>query len=167
MFLLRAGLLVGFALAVVGCTSSSAPGKVRGTVTCNGQTVKAGTVYLMYDEGGQYRAEIKSDGSYQFTDLPIGKVVAVVDNQAFNPEQKPQVYGQKQKQIAKGVAKNINEYDAAMGKGGEGPGLAKEKKDELAKVYVKIPKKYTSEKTSPLAFTVARGSQTKDLELTD
>jgi hypothetical protein len=62
-----------------------------------------------------------------------------------------------------------------MGRGGpdkkapeqQPPGLSKEKKAELAKVYVKLPKKYSSEKTTPLTYTVDTGRQTKDLALTD
>ncbi len=165
MLIIRIGLVVGLAFAVIGCSSSNAPGKVRGTITYKGQTVKAGTVYFYFEQGGPYRAEIKSDGSYQYNDIPIGEATVV--------DQKSPVYSQKQSQIAKGMAKSINEYDAAMGKadpekksGAPAVGLSKEKKDELAKVYVKIPKKYTNEK-SPLTYTVERGNQTKDFDLTD
>jgi hypothetical protein len=180
MLTLRTGLIVGLATAIVGCSPTISPGKVRGTITYKGQTVKAGTVYFVYEQGGQYRAEIKSDGSYQFSDLPTGDVVVVIENEVFNPDQKPQVYGQKAQQYSKGMAKSISEYDATAGKdhaGGKAegenkgsapaPGLSKEKKDELAKVYVKLPKKYTNNKTSPLTFTIERGSQTKNFDLTD
>jgi hypothetical protein len=178
MLILRTGLVVGLATAVVGCSSSVAPGKVKGTVTFNGQPLKAGTVYFTYEQGGhQYRAEIKSDGTYQFSDIPAGIVVVTFDNSAFNPEQKSPSYSTMGQKYAKGVSKNINEYNAMAGKdhaGGKAEGdnkdavaLSKEEKEKLAKVYVKLPKKYTSEKTSPLTFSVERGWQTKDFDLSD
>jgi hypothetical protein len=181
MLLFRIGVAAGLAAAVIGCSSSNSPGKVRGTISYKGQTVKAGTVYFMFEQGGQYRSEIKPDGSYQFTDLPTGEAKVVVDTEPFNPDQKPQVYGQKAQQYAKGMAKSMKEYDATAGRGehaggnAEGEkkssapaaGLSKEKKEELAKVYVKLPKKYTVESSTPLRYTVERGSQTKDFDLPD
>lgn len=179
MLMLRTGLVVGLAAAVLGCSASVAPGKVKGTVSVNGQPLKAGVVFFTYQQGGtQYRAEIKSDGTYQFFDIPIGAVVVTFDNSAFNPEGKsPPAYntvmGQK---YNKGMSKNYSEYDAMMGKGpagkAEGEGkdtvsLSKEEKEKFAKVYVKLPRKYTSDKTSPLTFTVERGWQTKDFDLTE
>ena len=99
----------------------------------------------------------------------------VVKTEAFNPEQRPLSYTQQQKRLSQGYAKSLSEYDALMGKGRgekkgaapEAPGLPKEKKEALAKVYVKIPKKYTSEKTTPLTYTVEPGRQVKDFDLTD
>ncbi len=174
MLLLRIGLAAGLTAAVLGCSSSVAPGRVRGTISYKGQLVKAGTVYFMYEHGGQYRAEIKPDGSYQFIDLPVGEAKVVIDTEPFNPDQKVQVYNQQSQQYAKGMAKSISEYNATMGKGEatkKGPAtttsLSKERREELAKVYVKLPKKYADEKTTPLTYTVERGSQTKDFDLTD
>src|SRR5581483_11518923 len=112
MLLLRIGLAAGLTAAVLGCSSSVAPGRVRGTISYKGQLVKAGTVYFMYEHGGQYRAEIKPDGSYQFTDLPVGEAKVVIDTEPFNPDQKVQVYNQQSQQYAKGMAKSISEYNA-------------------------------------------------------
>jgi hypothetical protein len=173
MRVFRIGLVACFAAALLAC-SSVKRGSVTGAVTYKGQQVKAGTVYFIYEQGGQYQAEIKSDGTYQFMDVPTGEVKVLVETETFNPEQRPQSYTQKQKQIAKGYGKTMKEYDAAMGRGGgekkdadQPPGLSKDKKEELAKVYVKLPKKYASEKTTPLTYTVETGRQTKDLALTD
>jgi hypothetical protein len=169
----RIALVACFAAALLAC-SSLKRGSVTGAVTYKDQPVKAGTVYFVYEQGNQYRAEIKSDGTYQFMDVPTGEVKVFVDTEPFNPEQRPQSYTQKQQKLAQGYGKSLKEYDAKMGKGGpdnksadQPPGLSKQKKAELAKVYVKLPKKYASEKTTPLTYTVETGRQTKDLNLTD
>lgn len=168
-----AALVVCLAAGLLGC-SSSKRGSVTGKVTYNGQVVKAGSVLLIYDEGGQYPAGINSDGTFQFMDVPTGNVKVVVNTEPFNPEQRPVAYTQKQQQIARGYGKGLQEYDKMMGRGGKdkqgeavGAPLSKEKKEELAKVYVKIPKKYASEKDTPLTYTVQPGRQIKDLDLTD
>jgi hypothetical protein len=168
----RVACVACLAAGLLGC-SPAKRGSVTGAVTYNGQTVKAGTVHFFYDEGGQYKADLKQDGSYQFMDVPTGNVKVLVDTETFNPEQRPQSYTEKQKQIAKGYGKEMREYDAAMGRGKDkkseaaGAPLSKEKKEELAKVYVKIPRKYASEKTTPLTYAVEPGRQTKDFALTD
>jgi hypothetical protein len=175
MRLFRLGLVACLAAALLGC-SKDRRGNVTGAVSYKDQPVKAGTIYFVYEQAGQYQAEIKSDGTYQFMDVPTGAVKVVIQNEMFNPEQRPVSYTQKQKQLSGGYGKGLKEYDAQMGRGTavdkraaaqQGPGLSKEKKEELAKVYVKLPKKYTSEKSTPLTYTVETGRQTKDLNLTD
>jgi hypothetical protein len=170
-----------FRLALVACVAAGAlacsqsnRGSVTGTVTYHGQTVKAGAVHFVYEQGGQYLSGIKSDGSYEFMDVPTGNVKVLVDTETFNPEQRPQSYTQKQQQMSKGYGKEMQEYNKMMGRGGkdkqgDAPGqpLSKEKKEALAKVYVKIPRKYAGEKTTPLTYTVGSGRQTRDLDLTD
>jgi hypothetical protein len=172
MLTLRIGLCVGFAVALVGCSKSGPSSRLTGTVTYKGEPVKAGTIYLVYEQGGQYEAAIRQDGSYQFGDLPTGNVKVLIDTETFNPEQKPKSYTG----YAKGMAKGFSEYNATVGKGekasGDKPGsstviLTKEQKEELAKVYVKIPRKYASEKTTTLTTTIEPGSQTRNFDLTD
>ena len=74
------------------------------------------------------------------------------------------VYPVTQAQWRAVMAKNrAAKKDAAA----EAPPLPQERKEALAKVYVKIPKKYASEKTTPLTYTVEPGRQVKDFNLTD
>jgi hypothetical protein len=177
MLVLRIGLFAGLAVALAGCSQSGAASKVTGKITYKGQTVKAGDVYFWFEQGGQYNTAIKSDGSYQFMGLPTGNAKVLIETETFNPDQKPPSYTQQGKQIARGMGKGFADYNATVGKGekaGEekkagsaSVALTKEQKEALAKVYVKIPRKYASEKTTPLSFTVASGSQTKDFDLTD
>jgi hypothetical protein len=172
MRVFRIGFVVCLAAAVLGCTQKTS---VTGTITYKGQPVKAGTVYFLYEQGGQYQSDLKPDGSYQFMDVPAGNVRVLVDTETFNPEQKPLSYSQQQRKVSQGYAKSMNEYDQAMGRGGgekkdaaaAAPGLSKEQKEALAKVYVKIPKNYASEKTTPLTYTVERGPQVKTFDLSD
>jgi hypothetical protein len=174
MRVFRIGLVVCLAAAVVGCSRSNRS-SVTGTITYKGQTVKAGTVYFIYEKGGQYQSDLKPNGSYQFMDVPAGNVRVLVETETFNPEQKVLSYTARQKQLSRGYSKGLSEYDALMAKNRkekkdaapEAPGLPKEKKEALAKVYVKIPKRYTSEKTTPLTYTVEPGRQVKDFDLTD
>jgi hypothetical protein len=178
MFVLRLGLVAALAAAVAGCSQSRPSATVKGTFRYKGQPIPAGEVYFVFADGGQYNANLKSDGSYTFGDIPTGTVKVFLDTEGFNPEQKPVSYQAAKGGYATKMGKNYREYDAVVGKGdhpggkagggkAEGPGLTKEQKEDLAKKYVKIPKQYTSEKTTPLTFTVERGSQTKDFDLTD
>jgi hypothetical protein len=167
------GAVVCLAAVVLGCSGSNPRGSVTGTVTYNGQPVKAGTVYFIYDQGGQYQSDLKPEGTFQFMDVPEGNVKVLVTTETFNPDQKVISYTQRQKNLNKGYDKSLREYDAFMGKGRDkakaedAPGLSKEQKEALAKVYVKIPSKYNSETSTPLTYTVGRGRQTKDFDLTD
>lgn len=170
----RIAVVACLAAAVLGCGSRRA--SVTGTITYKGQPVKAAAVYFYFDQGGMYPCDLHPDGTYEMTDIPTGPVKVVVDNAAWDPEQKPATQSQYQQRMAKGYNKEMNEYDARMGRGGaatkkeEGlaaPGLSKEKKEELAKLYVKIPKKYANDKTTTLWFTVEGGGQTKNFDLTD
>jgi hypothetical protein len=168
----RIGFVVCLAAALLGCSRSGKRASVTGTISYKGQPVKAGTVYFLYEQGGQYQSDLKPDGSYQLMDVPTGNVKVLVETETFNPEQKPLSYQQQQR--SKGYGKGLSEYDALMGKGPGGKkdaaataGLSKDRKEALAKVYVKIPQKYASEKTTPLTYTVERGSQVKDFDLSD
>jgi hypothetical protein len=173
----RLGFVVCLTVAILAGSCARSKSHVTGTIAYKDQPVKAGTVYFIYEQGGQYQSDLKPDGSYQFMDVPPGNVKVLVETETFNPEQKTLSYtmNMKQRQMAPGYSKSTKEYDAFMAKShGEkkdapalGPGLSKEKKEALAKVYVKIPKKYTSEKTTPLTYTVESGTQVKDFNLSD
>ncbi len=170
----RTGLFLGLLIALVGCSRSGPSARVTGSFTYKGQLLKAGLVYVVFDEGGEYNAGIKADGTFQFIDLPSGAAKVLVSTETYNPDQRPPVYTQAAKQYNRGVSKGYSEYNAAVGKGQQsggpmppGGGLSKERKAELAQVYVKIPRKYGDKNTTPLNVTVESGSQTWNFELTD
>lgn len=175
MLLRRIALLAGLVLTAAGCSSKSPyTSSLSGKVTCNGQPVKAGLVILHY-ENGQYESPLREDGGYEFLDLPQGPVKVVVDNRAFDPDQKSPVYGAQQKSTNSGYNSSFSQYNKVSGGGtmnkreeGESlVGLSKEQKAELSKLFVKIPVRYASVKTTSLAHNVEKGSQTKDFDLTD
>lgn len=166
----QAGLaFAALAVGIAGCnTDHTGPSsKLTGKVSYNGQPVKAGSMWLIFDQG-KYNCPIRDDGSYSFLDIPNGTAKVVIDTEPFNPDQRPPVY---QKAVAAKQNKMYGEYDRAMGKATEedvrSPGLSKAEKEKLAKVYVKLPKKYTSEKTTDATVNVLQGEQVKDIELTD
>ena len=173
MSALRIGLTAALAAVAVGCSKPPHTSKVSGTVTYKGQPVKAGTIYLVTDQG-QYETALRPDGSYQFNDIPTGLAVVVIETEMFNPEPKTPNYNNK---MAAGITKNYSEYDAKVGGGKMAKGGGKtgdepntvppEQREQLAKVYVKIPKKYSNPRTSDLSFTVEPGAQVKDFELMD
>jgi hypothetical protein len=172
-------LTLAASVVLAGCSKSGPKSRVTGSITYKGQTLKAGAVYLVFDQGGEYHTGIKADGTFQFIDVPTGQAKVLVDTETYNPEQKPPSYTKTMqgKQYTKGMSKQFSEYNAMEGKGGSSggggkgddasPGLTKEQKAELAKVYVKIPGKYASDKTSPLYYVVEPGSQTVTWELMD
>jgi hypothetical protein len=175
MWKLSAAALAGLVVALAGCSKSGASARVTGKVTYKGEPVKAGVIFFKSDQG-EYYCNLREDGSYAFNDLPTGTVTVVVENETWNPDQQGQDYVKSKagKKVAAGIVKGLSEYDktvggGAMAKGGEDTtaGLRPEVKAELARLYVKLPKKYSHPKTSGLTYTVVDGEQTKDFELTD
>ncbi|MBX9578760.1 MAG: carboxypeptidase-like regulatory domain-containing protein [Gemmataceae bacterium] len=178
MWKLSAAALCGLVAALAGCSKSGASSTVTGRVLYKGEPVKAGIVYFKSDQG-EYYAQLRDNGTYTFNNLPTGTFTVVVDNETWNPEQKQQDYVKSKagKKISAGMAKGFSEYDkmvgggAMAGKGGAAEdtttGPSKEVKEELTRLYVKLPKKYSHPKTSGLSYTVVGGEQTKDFELTD
>lgn len=64
-------------------------GKVQGTVTFNGQPVKAGTVSFEAKNGGEgVSADLDSSGKFTVADpVPIGTYIAVVTPVTLNPDE--------------------------------------------------------------------------------
>lgn len=177
MFRIRATAFVFFVCLLVsfGCGTGNPPaGKLSGKFTYKGQVVKGGTVLLKY-ENGQTSGAIGPDGVYEFLDLPLGLVKVTIETETYNPTAERPVYAKAAGQ-ADDRLKSANQYAEGMGKGGAAEkkgagntstGLGGPFASELAKLYVKIPVKYSNEKTSGLSYTVVQGTQTKDFELTD
>ena len=161
------------ALVAVGCSNKRPGGTVTGTVKYKGELVKGGDIFFVYADG-QTQAAIRADGQYQFVDIVPGDVKVYIWNEAFNPEQRPPSYTAEGKKYGKGQGGRFAEYNKNVG-GGEfahdppapGGGLSPADKEKLAKLYVKLPKKYTDVKTTDLKYTVTTGTQVKDFELTD
>jgi hypothetical protein len=170
----RVGFAACLAIVLCSCSKSGPTNSVTGTLTYKGEAIKGGTVYFLFERGGTYQCDLKPNGYYQFMDVPTGSAKVIVKTESLNPEQKVLSYDKQAKKTAQGYNKSLAEYDAMMGKGREqgnaskdAQGLSAAQKEALAKVYVKLPAKYASEKTTPLSYTVGAGSQVKDFDLSD
>ena len=176
MWKLSAAALAGLAVAgLAGCGKSGPSAKVSGKVTYKNEPVKAGLIYFKSPDQGEYNCNLREDGTYVFGDMPPGTYTVVVDNETWNPEQSTPDYVKSKggKKIAEKIAKGNDEYNKMVGggefaKGGGGAATTgPANKEDLARLYVKLPKKYSHPQTSGLKYTVTDGTQVKDFDLTD
>jgi hypothetical protein len=102
---------------------------------------------------GMYQVRLKSDGTYQAKELPVGDLIVTIETESINPNKETPTYG------------------GGKGKGAEmsspTPGSAKKDQASDTGTYVKIPPKYKDTTTTDLKVTTANGSNTKDFELKD
>lgn len=176
-FKLGAAALAGAAvLGLAGCGKSGPSAKVSGKVTYKNEPLKAGIIYFKSPDLGEYNCNLREDGTYVFGDMPTGTYTVVIDNETWNPDQTPSDYVKTKggKKIAEKINKGNDEYNKTVGGGqfaGGGGGAAAAtgpaNKEDLARLYVKLPKKYSHPQTSGLKYTVVDGDQKKDFELTD
>ncbi len=133
-----------------GCgKSSNTPAKVTGKVTYKGAPVTAGTVAFQPKEGGaMHSASIEKDGSYTLNELPVGDMAVTVETESAHNNKDSTKGGNKQ--YSKGGGSPMPE--------GFTPGGGD---------YVKIPKKYSDPKTTPLTHSVVKGTQTFPIDLAD
>ncbi len=146
----RLALLLPLAVAValVGCSANKAPSaKATGKVTYKGQPVTGGSMQFFPKEGGSYSAVLKSDGTYQATQLPTGEMTVTVETESANKNREMPSYGGK---------KTMSSPPPPGVKLGGGDN-----------VYVKIPHKYADPKTSDLKVTIKSGNNPHDFELKD
>lgn len=146
----RVQILVSLFVAcgVSGC--GSATGNVSGTVTLKEKVVKGGNVTFVAEGKATIVADIKEDGTYEAAGVPAGEVKVCVDTSKMNPASLP-------KEFKYGPPKDAK---APEGFGGEGPN-----RDELARRYVAIPKKYANPATTDLTTKITGGKQTYNIEL--
>lgn len=137
------GVLLASVLLLSGCggggkkKETSASGKV----TYNGQIVSGGSIALVAADGkGQpLKMPLNSNGTFTITQPPEGEMKVVIETES--------VKGQT---------------------GAPPPGM---EKADLSKLnlpkYVKIPSSYGDANTTPLRWTIQKGENKKDFELTD
>ncbi|HJZ93669.1 MAG TPA: hypothetical protein VKE40_22530 [Gemmataceae bacterium] len=163
--LARLGALVPL-LVALGCSAGT--GKVSGQVTYKGKPVPAGRVLFRPADSRQNSvpAELDAEGKYSVV-LPAGEVSVSIDNREWEPQPTfgtvvpPIVPPDLAKKLG-GKAKAPEEpVDVDPTKTADAPQPRRSGK------YVPIPEKYYELETSGLKFTVTRGDQTKNFELTD
>lgn len=155
----RFGLLL-LPLVVAGCGPGQ--GHVSGRVLYNGAPLAAGRVTFRPADPRQnsVSAELDEQGNYQAV-LPAGGVQVCVDNREWEPPAGP---------LASRMPPDLPpEVRKALGGGRPDrppPKPPENAARKSASRYVKIPDRYYDIETSGLQFTVVRGEQKHDLELT-
>jgi hypothetical protein len=153
----RRGLSAAAVCVLAGCTGSDGmppSGVLKGTVKYKGQPVPGGSV-IVYPAGGGGRdgaGLISPDGRYAVYEAPLGAVKVVVRGVDAKTASAAMYPGQT---IPKGAKVTGAPPEARMGGGGP-----------PAKPII-LPAKYAQMETTPLTFTVAKGDNTFDIELTD
>jgi len=146
------------AVALAGCSKNSlAPAKISGSVTYNGQSVKAGSIAFHTPEGIVYGTTINPDGTYSITDVPTGELVVTVETESLNPAGKKD--GGPATPQAGAYKKASSTQEPPPGVVAAGPPPAPE--------YTKIPAKYAKPNTSPLTVTIKGGRNVQNIEMTD
>jgi hypothetical protein len=153
---LRPLLFVPAILAVVaaGCGGGNpiAPAAISGSVTYQGKPVTGGSIQFYSSSGTPYSATIGVDGTYSVSDVPVGDAVVCVETESVNPVHKAS------------TGKDAERRQAMMG-GRQPPAGQSSGTTADNPVYVKIPEKYSKQKTSPLTFAVKNGRQVHNIVL--
>jgi hypothetical protein len=132
-------------LGASGCGGS---GTVSGTVSYAGKPLKGGNVIFVGSEGKRsISGSIQEDGSYTLAKVPPGPVTVCVETESLNPG-------------AKALARHYTPPPGMQAPAGLDEGNA-----STAKLYVKIPEKYSKPDQSGLSYTVKSGSQKYDIDL--
>jgi hypothetical protein len=159
-FLGRLGLP---ALLVLAAGCGPGQGEVSGRVTYKNGPVPGGWITFRPANGrfNAVTAEIDKDGSYPAVSLPCGEVHVLIDNRELAPQEE---FGEVNLTVplSSEARKNLGPKKAKAPR-------AEKKKRAVKRTdrYVPIPERYHQAETSRLTFTVKRGAQRKDFELTN
>jgi hypothetical protein len=161
-FVSRLGLVLLLPV-VVGCGPGQ--GKVTGRVHYNGAPLPGGVVLFYPTQEGQnpVRFVLDEQGTYEVV-LPAGEVKVSVDNQELKPHE--QIHGiplNVPPKARQAIEQQLRESGKSKGVAGTTVTTVASK---LPGKYVEIPKRYYSLEFSNLQFTVQRGDQTHNIELT-
>jgi hypothetical protein len=147
----------GLVLFAVGCGPDyKARGGVKGRVTVNKKPLTTGTVMFSNKNGVTGTAHIKTDGTYELNDAPVGEcqVTVTVPALPMDPTVKERLKG-------KGAGPKMPEMKAPEGSGVELPSAP-----TVPKEVVPIDAKYSKPETSGLTITVEKGgTKTFDIDL--
>ena len=136
-------------VAPLGSGGCGGPGAVSGKVSYNGTPLRGGQVTFISAEGGHtVSSSIKQDGSYALPRVPPGKVKICVDTESLNPAGKMKFPNYRPPPGVDGPKRRDPDESA-----------------DPAKLYVRIPPKYSKPEESPLSYEVTSGAQTHDIKL--
>jgi len=133
-----------------GCGSGDAKNNlVTGKVTVDGHPLANGSMTLHYDDGKKYPVPLKSDGTFNISQVPLGK--AQVSFAAYSSGMQG-VAAEKQAEFQK--------YYAA-----KAPAEQQAKAAQALETGPAIPEKYTNPKTSDLSWEIKAGKNEKTFDL--
>ncbi len=161
--LLSAAALVGF-LSLAGCGGGQTAGnsaRVSGSLTYKGQPITGANMQFHDTQGVAHPAQVSPDGTYSANDISVGELIVTVDTSSLNPAKTGAPTGAQAEARLKMDKASSNRPDGPGGSGGGNTSTAP------TIVYIKLPAKYTSPKTSTLTITVKAGRQVQNIDLTD
>jgi hypothetical protein len=146
--------------AMVGCGVGQ--GKVSGKVMFEGKPLPGGRVTFFPQEKGLNDVTVLLDeqGNYQ-VDLPACEVKVTVNNQELKPRHRLS-FGGVPPGIPGQAIQKLKQAPKQEAKGTIDPGM----RGRIPGKYVEIPAKFADLSTTPLSFTVHRGDQLHNIELT-
>jgi hypothetical protein len=124
-------------------------------VTYHGAPVTGGTITFqpVNGKGGGYLGPINPDGTYSFSDVPLGDMKVIISTAGVGESQDVHM---KAMMDRAGVVAKPPEGQAVVGPPADGKRAMK----------VEIPQKYTGN-DSPLQVTITGSSQNQDFDLVD
>jgi hypothetical protein len=136
-----------------GCGFGAGPrARVKGKVTFSNKSLTAGTITFFGADKRSGTSQIKSDGSYEIPDAPVGEVTITVETPSVN--QMMGHVGQEKRPPGVGA------MPADMDPGAKGGLITSPDK------IVPVPAIYNKQETSPLKYTVRKEDQEYDVKLT-
>lgn len=156
--LCRSGRLPSLALALgtvgllaAGCGGKTNRATVSGKVTYHGQPLPGGSLVLHPANGGpDYPITLNSNGEFQVSGAPLGDMKVTIDNSSLRNIPPP----------------GTSPYGAVKPPPGQKLEMPQVSTEGMGH-YVKVPAKYQGVKTTPLTWTIQKGSEKKEFDLTD
>jgi hypothetical protein len=152
-----------FLPVVVGCGPGQ--GKLTGHVSFNGAPLPGGVLFFRPADTKEnsISAAVDEQGNYS-TVLPAGEVQISIDNRELRPRD-PASHGIPRNlppKVQQALEKALKETPKKPAEAAVNP----RPRPTMPGKYVEIPRRYYDITTSSLQFTVQRGDQTHDIELT-
>jgi hypothetical protein len=151
-------LLLGLLTVAAGCGPNyKARGTVKGKVTFANKNLTVGSVMFHGKDNMTGSASIDKNGNYVMNDAPLGEVQITVDV----PKAPPGGIGMMKAGPGLKASKDVKSVDPE----GSGKSISMMIGD-MPSYVLPIPEKYAKVETSGLTYTVQRGEQTHDINLT-
>jgi hypothetical protein len=136
----------------MGCRGT---GSVKGKVSKGDQPIRFGRVVFFVGTEHQ-TAVIQSDGTYEAVGVPVGEAdIVVVSPQPSNP------MGIKASDFDGGMLEKMPKEQREMME------ARKKQYEKDLEQYVKIPRRYTQQESTPLKYEVKKGENEFDIKMED